>query len=250
MSQKKLYAVLLIILLAACNLPTSKPPVDPTPDANVLRTQAVATVFAAAPTTSVPELTPTVSLTSTPTDAKARIRFDVDTNCRSGPGIKFALVTIIKAGQIAEALGVPPQGNYWVVKSPSGSGACWVVADFATPSGNVGQLPKMTSPPTYTPQPAPLAPSLISWVYTCDLVSNNNQSGSTVTVVLKWQDMSNSEAGYNVYRNNQLIASLAANSTEYTEATFLGYGDALAYFIEAYNSDGAARSKGITISCQ
>jgi uncharacterized protein YraI len=248
MYQKILHIFLAIILLGACNMPTGEQSISTsTPDVGALRTQAVATVIAGAQTAAVPTITATV-LTSTPTYAKPAMLFDEDTNCRSGPGIKFELVTVIKAGQTAEPLGA--QGNYWVVKSPSGGGTCWVVADFATPSGEVARLPKMTAPATYTPRPVPLAPALKSWDYSCEYALNNSQSASTITVILKWQDLSNSEIGYSVYRNSELVASLPENSITYTDAAYLNYGEAATYYVEAYNYDNAARSKEARVSCQ
>jgi hypothetical protein len=248
MRQNIIHIILSTMLLCACSLPEAEQPtVTSGPDISALKTQAVATVYADALTASVPTITPTV-LTSTPTYAKPAMHFDEDTNCRRGPGIKFELVEVIKAGQTAEPLGA--QGNYWVVKSSSGSGPCWVVADFATPSGEVAQLPKMTAPATYTPRPVPLAPALQSWDYSCEFVFNNSQSASTLTVVLKWQDLSASEVGYSVYRNKELVASLAENSTTYTDTTYLSYGDAATYYVEAYNYDNAARSREVKVSCQ
>jgi len=249
MVQKILYIALLTTLLAACTLPKVAGIDRPTVDVATLKTQAVATVVAAAHATATTGSSPVVS-TPTPTSDKMVLRFDADTNCRGGPDVRFERVAIIKAGQIVDAQGAPTQGNYWVVKNPNGSGLCWVVADFVTPSGNMGQLPKMTAPPTYTAQPAPRGPSLISWDYSCEFASNDNQSGSNVTVTLKWQDVSNNEQGYNVYRNDAQVVSLAANSVEYSETVYLGYGDTESYFIEAYNTDGTARSKVISISCQ
>ena len=248
MRQNIIHIILSTMLLCACSLPEAEQPtVTSGPDVSALKTQAVATVYAEALTASVPTITPTV-LTPTPTYAKPAMRFDEDTNCRRGPGIKFELVEVIKAGQTTEPLGA--QGNYWVVKSPTGGETCWVVADFATPSGEVERLPKMTAPATYTPQPVPVAPVLNSWDFECEYASANNQSASTVNVVLKWADSSGFEIGYSIYRNNELIADLPANSTKYTDTFYLSYADVATYYVQAYNYDGAARSKEVKVSCQ
>jgi uncharacterized protein YraI len=253
MRLKMLSIVFLTFLLSACSSPATEPPViSPSPDVSVLSTQAVATVYAAAQTASAPTATIATPIlpTATPTFAKPVMHFDADTNCRSGPGIKFSLVGVIKAGQTAEPLGLPAQSNYWVVKSPTGNGDCWVVADYITPSGNMTMIPKVTAPPTYTPRPVPVAPALASWDFSCAYAFANSQSASTVTVILKWQDSSEFEIGYGVYRNGELIASLSENATTYTDIAFLSYGETVSYYVEAYNYDGAARSKVVKAFCQ
>ena len=257
MRRRLLHVILLVFILSSCSSPVTaqaeqpvaeKPVVTATPDVNLLSTQAVATVYAAL-TAAAPTVTPTISI-PTPTIVKPAIRFDADTNCRSGPGIKFELVAVIKAGQTAEPLGAPAQGNYWVVKNPAGSGSCWVVRDFATPAGTVAALPKMTAPPTYTAMPMPVAPALNSWDFECVYAYTDTQSASTATVVLKWADSSDYEIGYSVYRNTELIADLPANSTTFTHTSFLSYAEVATYYVQAYNYDGAARSKEIKVSCQ
>jgi hypothetical protein len=257
MRQKILLIILLALFLqgSACSLPaTQSPPLatqqplTSTLDVNALSTQVVATVYAAALTASAPPTTVTVSvptITITPSYVKPELRFDDDTNCRGGPGIRFTLVRIFKAGEIAEPIGLPLQGNYWLVKSPSGSDICWVVGDFATPSGSVTQLPKMTIPPTYTALPVPIAPRLKSWDYSCAYANN----ACTVTVILVWEDLTDNESGYNIYRNSELIASLAPNANTFTDVTYLGYDQAVTYYVEVYNADGLrARTQDIKVT--
>jgi hypothetical protein len=248
MYQKILHIICFTLLLAACNASATEPAGTPTPDIGVIKTQAVGTVIAAAKTAAVPTITPTV-LTPTPTFVKPSIHFAEDTNCRSGPGVRFGLIKNIKAGETAEPVGQPVNGGYWVVKSPGRNEPCWVVAEFATPSGSIDRLPKMTTPPLPTPQPVPEAPTLTGWDFSCVYPFTNSQAGATANVVLKWADPSPFIVGYGIYRNNTLITSPAATINTYTDTFYLSYGESATYYVLAYNYDGSARSKEITISC-
>jgi hypothetical protein len=249
----RFFLLLLPFLLVACNLPaTQSPMASPTPDVGALQTQAVATIYAGI-TASIPPIpSPTITPvlpTLTPTPALPKIYFAGDTNCRQGPGVRFPLVTVIKEGQTAKLAGKPQQGDYWVVVNPNGSGQCWVVRDFATPSGVNDDLAVVTAPPTYTSMPRPAAPALANWDFSCEYASADGQS-FTITVQLRWHDMSESELGYNIYRNDELIASLPPDTTAYTDVTYLVVGQGVTYIIEAWNSDGVARSKPINAQCQ
>jgi len=238
--------VLLIFLLASCGeAPAVTQPIptaSATPDVGALSTQVVATVYAAAKTSSAPSITPTQP-TPTATYVPPVVRFDSDSNCRSGPGIKFPLLEVLKAGQTAEPLGYHSEGKYWVVKYSQGNEGCWVVADFVTPSGSIETLPNMTLPPTYTPEPAPAAPKLTTWDYSCEFANEI----CTVTLILEWQDLANNETGYSIFRNNELVANLSPNAITYTDIIYLGRNQAATYFVQAYNFDGAARSADIKI---
>jgi hypothetical protein len=244
--------ILFGLLLVACNLQEQTPAPPPTPDVDAMVTQAMATLSVTQAASSTPALpTPTVTVTESP-----KIYFAGDTNCRTGPGVKFTLVATIKEGQTAQLVGqsgqVASSGNnlYWVVTSPTGSGSCWVVRDFATPQGNIDKLTMVTPPPTFTPMPLPEAAILADWNFSCEYTSANDLTTSTITVELKWKDMSDYELGYDIYRNDELIASLPANATAYTDITYLTYGQGLTYFINAWNNDGAVRSKDVKAQCQ
>lgn len=232
--------ILLGVLLAACNLPGLARSSPSKSEVDALVTQALATL-----STRAASSTPGVVSTE-----PSKIYFAGDTNCRSGPGIKFSLVTTIKSGQSAQLAGQPEQGEYWIVLNPNGAGPCWVVRDFATPGGDTAQVARMTAPPTYTPMPHPLAPALADWTFSCAYTKANDQSSITVTVELKWHDMSDYEFGYNIYRNGELLIGLPQNSTAYTDVTYLAAGQGISYVIEAWNYDGVARSKSANVQCK
>jgi hypothetical protein len=98
--------------------------------------------------------------------------------------------------------------------------------------------------------PKPEAALLADWTFSCEYASANDQTTSTITVELKWRDMSDYELGYDIYRNDELIASLPANATNYTDVTYLVYGQGVTYVIEAWNNDGVERSKDAKAQCQ
>jgi hypothetical protein len=155
-------------------------------------------------------------------------------------------VTVVRGGQQAEIVGLPSKGNYWVIKNPNGEGKCWVAGDYARISGSIQALPTIVAPPTPTPIP-PSAPTWKTWNYSCEFASG----GSNVTVSLVWTDHSNNEDGFYVYRNDEVAANLAPDTTSFTDVTFLASGQSVTYSIEVYNEAGRARStKTEAIFCQ
>lgn len=71
-----------------------------------------------------------------------------------------------------------------------------------------------------------------------------------MTMDLAWNDRSNIEDGYNVYRDGQVIATLAPNSTFYADVAFVATGKTLSYSVEAFNKDWRASTSTITYGCQ
>jgi hypothetical protein len=102
-----------------------------------------------------------------------------------------------------------------------------------------------TASPTPTRIP-PNAPIWSAYNYTCELAVG----GGTMTMNLAWTDRSNSEEGYKVYRGEQVIATLAPNSTFYVDVAFVATGKTLSYSVEAFTGDWQASSSAITYGCQ
>ena len=260
--QKPLLTFILVGLLTACNLP-ARPTSAPGIDQAVAGTLVAMTLEAlrtkmpesTAPATNPPLLnsptasatpnqavTPTPTGTITPTYSVPMLTFNVNSNCREGPGTDFKVVIVFKTGEQVEAIGT--QGLYWIVKNPKGN-SCWVANDLASPSGSVWSLPSMTAPPAPSANP-PTAPGWSKYNYNCVYASG----GNTVTMNLVWSDRSNNETGFKVYRDGQVISEMAADSTSYTDVTFVGSGKSLQYTIEAFSAAGSASSSTITASCQ
>jgi hypothetical protein len=107
-------------------------------------------------------------------------------------------------------------------------------------------LPVIQPPPTPTFTPdagqgdgggeggsAPAAPSGLQASTIC--------ASPNYHVDLSWNDNANNEEGYRVYRNGQLIATLNANTTKYTDTTPPVSGPQT-YYIQAYNASGTSNS--------
>jgi hypothetical protein len=109
------------------------------------------------PKDKVPVYTPPPTPTPTPTPAPTKVTLDVsvDTNCRSGPGKKYKIITILRIGTTAEVVGRNLDQTYWVIKNPSGSGNCWVWGYYADVTGSITNVPILDNPPTPTPTKTP-----------------------------------------------------------------------------------------------
>jgi hypothetical protein len=90
------------------------------------------------------------------------------------------------------------------------------------------------------------APIWSIYRYTCVLATG----GGTMTMNLAWTDRSNNEDGYKVFRDGQVIATLAPNSTSFVDVAFVATGKALNYSVEAFNPNWQASTSTITNFCQ
>ena len=103
----------------------------------------------------------------------------------------------------------------------------------------------MTASPIFTPFP-PNTPVWSVYSYTCEF----SVGGGTMTMSLNWSDRSDNEDGYRVYRDKQVITTLAPDSTNYEDVAFVATGKALSYFVEAFSAEWLASSSTITYGCQ
>lgn len=144
-------SLLLIAALSACNLPSAQR--TPTPDPILTLTALAQSLATATPPpvldtptpefTSTPEFTPTPSVTT--------VTVSVNTNCRTGPGTVYDRIGGLLVGQVAEVVGKNSATGYWIIRTPGGSGTCWLWGQYATVSGNTANLPEYSIPPTPTP---------------------------------------------------------------------------------------------------
>lgn len=145
---------------------TPLPTLSPTPPA-----EPGLIAFTATPVLA-PTFTPTnndrpVSASSVPqANNEPTLTALVNLNVRSGPGVDYPVLGSLASGQSFQINGKNPEGTWWQVIYPPGSGSlAWVSADteYST-SGSVeavpiAQLPP-TPPPTVTPTPtSPLPPT-------------------------------------------------------------------------------------------
>lgn len=106
---------------------------------------------------ATPPPTPTASLTPTPD--QARVYLSENTNCRTGPGSVYDLLSILYSGDKSEAVAQDPTGDFWYIRNPDAPPSfCWLWGKYATPEGDTASLPVFTPPPT--PTPTPTVPSM------------------------------------------------------------------------------------------
>jgi hypothetical protein len=151
-----LFAVI-ALLLGACAPGLSPEEQVQTSIAQTLQIAMLETAAAAGAQTSTPSVpldTATITLTST--SAIPYVSVTTATNCRTGPGVAYGLVTTIQVGQQVEVVETF-SSNYVVVRNPNGSGLCWLWLQYATQTNfSAYNLPQATQPPTPTITNTPL----------------------------------------------------------------------------------------------
>ena len=168
--------LIFVLGITSCNLPMiyvvqqpeEVPLVDSTAAFQTSIAQSVAQTLSAGqgvinpqqPAASVaaePSLTPTVTLTNTP--STPRVSVSQATYCRTGPGTEYALVTTVNVGQSAEVIAKDPFNSSWYIRNPNmPSGFCWLWGRYATVTGSTDTLPVYTPPPTPTATLTPTPP--------------------------------------------------------------------------------------------
>jgi len=98
--------------------------------------------------TPEPSATPTITLTPTPEEAFALL--SENTHCRKGPLLIYDLVATVLEGEQVKILGANSAGDYWYITASNGKD-CWMWGRYAQVSGNTGQVPVFTPPPTPMP---------------------------------------------------------------------------------------------------
>jgi hypothetical protein len=240
-------AILALTLAAlSCNLPNAQPTEGLAPNeqagtiaALTLTAQAKSIIPAA---TSAPSATMTLTATATltPTYAPASLVISSDTNCRSGPGQSYEILTVLKPGTKAEILGRYAGNTYWIIQNPNGEGICWAWSEFATPGGSFDTAPEMTPPPTPT-QNLPAPPRTLTYEFLCTYTD--------VTVTLNWIDVAVNESGYRIYRNGFYLIELGAGATSYVDVAPASPGSGFTYSVEAFNNTGASSPATISFAC-
>ena len=263
-SQKLIALACFLVVILACNLPsgTQHPFVSvndqaATIIAATLQAQAqnggvvpISATFSFTPrslesSTNSPTPSPVASPTITPTYSTPTLTVLQQTNCREGPGQDYEVTFTYLPKAKLTILGRYGNEDYWLVKSPeSPTGHCWLWGEFVEVSGSYWVVPSVTPPPTATP-PLPSAPSALLWNYECTFNGINND----LNVSLTWTDKANNETGYRVFRDGELIADLAAGSTNYSDRVAVNPGQSTVYRIEAYNITGGAGKSTDSISC-
>lgn len=91
------------------------------------------------------------------------------------------------------------------------------------------------------------------WVYHCSSAPNapsnlnaSNSAGCDARITLNWQDNSNNEDGFNIYRDGQVTGSVGANVTTFTQ-TGLNPGQTYSYYVKA-NKQGCESGASNTVN--
>lgn len=92
----------------------------------------------------------------------------------------------------------------------------------------------------------PNAPVLSAYNYTCEPAPG----GANMTMKLAWTDRSSSEESYKVYRDGQVVATLAPDSTSYVDTAYVATGKTLSYSVKALNKDWQLSTNTVTYTCQ
>jgi hypothetical protein len=111
------------------------------------------------PATPTPEATATPAATDTPTEAPVpRFTTSRTANVRSGPGVNYARIGSLGAGEAGVITGKNPAGNWYQFDYAGRSG--WISADLVTLSGDTAsiQVAQNIPPPPPTPRPQPTSP--------------------------------------------------------------------------------------------
>jgi uncharacterized protein YgiM (DUF1202 family) len=215
----------LMLVLTACGIDLQLPLTSEQPEAATI----VALTLQAAGTPAGPFEQPMLEITA-------------NTNCRSGPGGSYALITAFTAGTKLEIVARNSANNFWQVKLPGTEDTCWVWGQYATASGSYESLPESAPGDQASGADVPARPSSLFFDYTCPF--------GNLTTNLSWGDAADNESGYRVYRFDQLVADLPPNTTAYTDVVTVTPHAALQYSVEAYNSADSSARRTISFSCE
>ena len=262
MQKKKitlLVSTLLILAISACNLPGGNPELSGleltvTAQAQLLEQATATPEFTATPgSTSTPGATATPEFTAT--SSIPTITVSVDTNCRLGPGLAYASVSILVVGKSAQVVGKNSSApNYWVINNPTGSGTCWLWGEYATITGDTSGLQEYAVPPTPTPT-ITLTPTLASPKPAKDLSVAKiciPQVFPTFgfTGNLTWKDQSDNEDGFNIYIMGGAPVVVPANTTSFPIPQLpLAAGTPYTLGVESFNAAGKGTLKEISFTC-
>jgi hypothetical protein len=163
-----------------------------------------------------------------------------DTLCLWGPGPEYGTVNAVDSGTQVILLGVGQTAGWLIIETPVFPGVpCWADQDDfdLDPDIDLNLVPVFPVPPLPETPPddggdattKPAAPTNLKAATTCE--------GFTYTVKLTWNDNSNNESGFRIYRNGTLLATVGLNTTTYTDNSPPGNGPQN-YTVRAFNSVG------------
>jgi hypothetical protein len=139
--------IVVVLVLASCNLPASGTPPTPLPTLELdMPTSSspmptlipIETLLALPSATFVPTSTSEVAMVSP---------VDEPVNCRYGPSVAYSVIGGLDLGRQAEMVGRNADSEWWYVRNPSNpSTNCWLAASVTETVGNVEALPVVEAP--------------------------------------------------------------------------------------------------------
>jgi hypothetical protein len=164
-------------------------------------------------------------VTDTPTAQLAAVVIPtLNAYCRKGPGTLYDQVMVLQKGTAYNVIGRDSLNSWWQIQA-SGSTACWVGDANVSKQGPVEQAAIVQGPPL------PGTPANFVSSFVCNIKSK------TLGVSFNWAGVPGA-SGYRIYRNGNLLATVAGNLTAYHDAAPLGVD--LVYELEAFNAYGVA----------
>jgi len=138
---------------------------------------AIATLMTVEP--EAPTLEPTPTYTLTPTPIPGRLKVEINSACRFGPGTIYDVIGYLVPGEEALIEGTDLYNDWWWIEKPDGSKYCWIADSVVSISGYLDQVPVLTPAPTNTPIPIPtvVLPDLV-----CRDIENSWKIGANKTV--------------------------------------------------------------------
>jgi hypothetical protein len=272
--------ILIMFLLASCNLPISITADEPSADQieQLALTIVVQTQQAQAALATEPPPAPAEA----PTSPGNIVSVSTATNCRTGPDINYTLVLTFQPGATAEVVGKYSPSNYWIINTPTG-GTCWLWGAYASVTGDTSILPEIAAPPAPvvavqpTAEPpsgdggdgddggggdgggavptigvfvlnpgvvqlllVPLPPASFSAIAKCNYITFPSKLLIGKTDKLSWSSVSNA-TGYYVYVNGFQIKDTTSTSASVDAMTL----SASNYGVAAYNAKGKSTVKNI-----
>ena len=165
----------------------------------------------------------------------------------------------MEPGQTAEVIAKNSSTNTWIIKYPGGQ--CWLYGAYATVSGNTAALPEWPVPATPTPS-KPAAPQNFKASTSCSPSGGLILGVKDMHVELTWTDVATNEEGYKVFRNDELLFTLSANSTGAEDDTKVGGliffltsmpsptpFPGVKYSIRAFNGNGNSEWRELYANC-
>jgi uncharacterized protein YgiM (DUF1202 family) len=120
------------------------------PTAVTLLTETIPSVTDTPPeaTAAPPTLTPTLTLSPTPSIPMVSVT--TGTNCRSGPGQVYDIIGGAPVGVKFVIIGKSTPTDYWIIQLPD-ERECWLWGRYAVVEGDISSLPEYAIPPTPLP---------------------------------------------------------------------------------------------------